>query len=177
MKKAFLLLSLAAMFSSPLAAQEIDPGLWRVNTTVTGNEMGQQMRAMSQAMQMLENQSPEVRRMIEQQMGGMLGIDIQTRDGAPTVSMNVCISPEDAKSGPIQNGRTDGDCTYQDVKQQGNRWSGTLVCDGDGFQGTGQFTATIHSKQHYTSQATLQSPKMGTMELAMEGRLQAPACG
>ncbi len=143
-------------------AQTIEPGLWEVQT-------GMQIPGLQEQ---LKNMPPEVRKMMEQRMGMGIGAG---KDGRPVV--RVCLTPQDVQQGPIREGHREGDCTYTQVSRSGSTWKGRLVCTNPPSQG--DFTVTLHSPQHYTSHAVMQTrgPDGGRTEMEMDARRLSGDCG
>ena len=104
---------------------------------------------------------------------GQTGLEVTGRraDGA----LRLCIGPEDAKQDPIREGRTEGDCTYTQVKRSGNTWTGRLTCKEPPSQG--DFTTTLHSATHFTTKAALTSKEHGRIDMNTEARRLSADCG
>ena len=172
MKTTLLSLSvcaLAAGLAGAAQAQSIQPGLWEFkhDTRMPGQPgMAAQMAQMREQM---KNLPPEARKMMEQQMASH-GVAMG-QDGA----LRLCISPEDAKADVIREGRTEGDCTFTQVSRSGNTWRGRMACRQPPSQG--DFTTTLHSATHYTTQAVLTSKEHGRIDMQTEARRVAADCG
>lgn len=159
----------AACIAGTAQAQSIQPGLWEFkhDTRMPGQPgMAAQMAQMREQM---KNLPPEARRMMEQQMAGQ-GMRMGG-DGA----LRLCISPEDAKADPIAEGRTEGGCTYTQVKRSGNTWTGRVTCKEPPSQG--DFTTTLHSATHFSTKAVLNSKEHGRIDASTEARRLSADCG
>ncbi len=168
------LLSLALIAVCPaVLANEIEPGLWEFRTKMDSPDGSSPVAAqMAQMQEQLKNLPPEVRKMMEQQMAGA-GVALGT--GGEGMSFRVCITPEDAKAGPIREGQQEGECVYSRVQQKGNTWSGRVTCSEPQMQG--DFTTTLHSPSHHTTEAQMQGQSIGTMTMQTESRRLGSDCG
>lgn len=171
------LVVLACAFAPPVYAQSIDPGLWEMESEMQGGPMGAgkggaQVAAM---LKQLENAPPEVRAMLEKQLG-ISGIG--TGDGGGMkMRVRTCLAPEDVKDEAIYEGKSDGECIFTKVNRNGNVWKGTMVCKGEDVNGTGEFVATWHSRSHYSTESVLRSEEMGEMKMRSENRRLSADCG
>lgn len=166
-KGALALLALMGL-SLTAMAQEIDPGLWEARVQMTApNGSG----PMGQMQEELKNLPPEMQEMMKQQMASM-GVGM---DGSMDLTVKQCVTPEDAKRGPVQEGQTEDDCTYTQVKRKGNTWTGKMVCTDPDMKG--DFTNTVHSRRHHAIEAVMTGPEVGKMVLKQESRWQAADCG
>lgn len=152
----------AALLASAAQAQSVEPGLWEMKSRMQMPGLQAQLKDMP----------PEVRKMMEQQMGIGLGAG---DDGLPAVRL--CLTPADVREGPIREGQREGDCTYTQVSRSDKLWKGRLVCANPPSQG--EFTVTLHSPQHYTSHAVMQSQGKGggRTEMEVEARRLSGDCG
>ncbi len=161
-------LALATAFVAPPAlADEMQPGLWEMKNDIEAPgmpDMEQQMAKMRAAM---ENMPPELRAQMEAQMAQM-GMTLGD-DG----TMQICITPEEAAKGPIQEGHSDGECTYRDVTREGKTMSGRLECR-EGESGT--FEVTMHNPRHFESLTRMQTPQ-GPHQIHSDARWLAADCG
>ena len=120
MKKTLALAAACIAFAAQ--AQTIQPGLWEFKHDMRMPGRPDVAAQMAQMREQMKNLPPEARKMMEQQMAGH-GMGMGA-DGA----LRLCIGSEDAKQDPIREGRTEGDCTYTQVKRSGNTWTGRLTC-------------------------------------------------
>ncbi len=152
----------AAVSAGAAQAQTIDPGLWEMQTSMQIPGLQEQ----------LKNMPPEVRKMMEQQMG----IGVAAGKGGRT-AVRVCLAPEDVREGPIREGHKEGDCTYTQVSRSAKTWKGRMVCTNPPSQG--DFTVTLHSPRHYTSRAVMQvqGKDGGRTEMDVEARRVSADCG
>ena len=150
-------------------AQTIQPGLWEFKHDMRMPGRPDVAAQMAQMREQMKNLPPEARKMMEQQMAGH-GMGMGA-DGA----LRLCIGSEDAKQDPIREGRTEGDCTYTQVKRSGNTWTGRLTCKEPLSQG--DFTTTLHSATHFTTQAALTSKEHGRIDMNTEARRLSADCG
>lgn len=168
MKKT-LAIAAATCITAAAQAQSIDPGLWEFKHEMRMPGQPDLAAQMAQMREQMKSMPPEVRKMMEQQMAGH-GIGMGS-DGA----LRVCISPEDAKRDPIREGSTEGGCTYSQVKRSGNTWTGRVTCKEPPSQG--DFTTTLHSATHFSTQAVLTSKQQGRMDMRSEARRLSADCG
>ena len=140
-------------------AQTIQPGLWEFKHDMRMPGRPDVAAQMAQMREQMKNLPPEARKMMEQQMAGH-GMGMGA-DGA----LRLCIGPEDAKQDPIREGHTEGDCT----------WTGRLTCKEPLSQG--DFTTTLHSATHFTTQAALTSKEHGRIDMNTEARRLSADCG
>jgi hypothetical protein len=168
------LLSLALVAVCPaVLANEIEPGLWEFRTKMQSPDGSSPIAAqMAQMQEQLKNLPPEVRQMMEKQMAGA-GLNVGL--GADAMSLKLCITPEDAKAGPVREGQREGECVYSRVQQKGNIWSGWVTCTEPQMQG--DFTTTLHSASHHTTEARMQGKSIGTMTMQTESKRLGDDCG
>ncbi|SRR5690606_1357795 len=152
-----------AVVVTPAQAQEIDPGLWEMTNDFDIPGLQDQMAQIRAAM---ENVPPELRAQMEAQMAqagvGMMG------DG----SLQVCITPEEAAAGVVEEGHTEDGCTHYDVKHDRKKVSGRLKCEGGE---TGTFEVLLHDRRHFESTTTLEMPQ-GTHRIQTTARWLGPDC-
>lgn len=163
------LLLAATCIAAAAQAQSIDPGLWEIkhDMRMPGNpEVAAQMAQMREQM---KNLPPQMREMMEQQMAS-LGVGMGA-DGA----LQLCISPDQAKADPIREGHTEGDCTYTQVKRSGNTWTGRITCTQP--PGEGDFTTTLHSATHFSTEAVMSSEEYGRIDMNTDARHLSADCG
>lgn len=166
----FVLLSLVGMGSMGSAqAQSMQPGLWEFKHDMKMPGQPDMNAQMAQMREQMKNLPPEARKMVEQQMSGM-GVGIG-EGGA----LRMCITPEDARDDYIREGRTEGDCTYTQVKRSGNTWRGRIVCKEAASQG--DFTTTLHSPTHFSTVANMTSKQHGRIDMKSEARRVSGDCG
>jgi hypothetical protein len=149
-------------------AADVRPGLWEFRSTrlnVAGlPDMSSQMALMQQQ---LKNLSPDMRRMMEEQMaarGVTLGNDGTVRS---------CITPEQAKQDNIYSGRTEGNCTLANVVKAGNTVKGRLTCTQP--LASGDFEARIDGPEHFTTRVDMKSPQ-GDMQMETDARWVSAQC-
>ena len=167
LKGGLALLALMGL-SLTATAQETDPGLWEIRVQMTSPDGSGPMAQMQEE---LKNMPPEMQQMMKQQMASM-GMSM---DGGMDMTIQHCVTPEEAQKGPVQEGQTEDGCTYTQVKQKGNTWTGKMVCTDPNM--TGDFTNTLHSRRHHTTEAVMTGPEVGKMLLKHEGRWKAADCG
>ena len=165
-----LLLGLTATAVADAAPPpDIRPGLWEFRSTrlnIAGlPDMSSQM---AHAQQYLRSLPPDMRRMVEQQMaarGVSLGNDGTVRS---------CITPEQAKSGTIYSGKTEGNCTLADVVKSGTTVRGRLSCTQP--TATGDFEAHVHTPERFTTRVDMNS-RNGSMQVETDARWLSDDCG
>ncbi|SMB22606.1 conserved exported protein of unknown function [Sterolibacterium denitrificans] len=150
-------------------AQGVQPGLWEFSHDMKMPGQPDMNARMAQMREQLKNLPPEARRMMEQQMSGM-GVGIG-EGGA----LRMCITPEDARDDFIREGRTEGDCTFTQVKRSGNTWRGRIVCKASASQG--DFTTTLHGPTHFSTVANMTSKQHGRVDMKSEARRVSGDCG
>lgn len=70
-------------------------------------------------------------------------------------------------------------CSYSNVKVVGHTYSGDLICTGD-FEGTGHFSITYDSDEHYTGTTTMTGTAHGhpvNSNNTIEGKWISADCG
>lgn len=167
----FRVLSVAALSfgaAGMVQAQSVTPGLWEFKQDIQIPGMPDMQAQLAQMQEQLKSMPPEMRAMLEQQMAGA-GVALG-QNGA----MRLCISPEEAAADPIYEGRQEGDCTYTNVKKRGNTWSGHVVCTEP--PGKGDFKTTLHSPQHFTTEASLDGED-GRIDFRVDARRVGADCG
>jgi hypothetical protein len=173
-----LISSFFVLASSSALARDINPGLWEMQNEMQGGILGSAGGAASEQMaamfKQLENAPPHVRAIMEQQLG-ISGIGAG-QGGGMKMSIRTCIKPEDIQDKLFENGKTDGDCTFNKVSQSGNVWKGAIVCKGEA-NASGSFTATLHSPDHYSMEMAMNSDEMGKVKMQMESRRVGDDCG
>ncbi|MFN3375612.1 MAG: DUF3617 domain-containing protein [Burkholderiaceae bacterium] len=150
-------------------AQIIQPGLWEFKHELRMPGQPDFAAQMAQMREQMKSLPPEARKLMEQQMAG-LGVGMGA-DGA----LRLCIGPEEAQKGPVREGHTEGDCTFTQVKQAGNTWSGRVVCKDPASQG--DFTTTLHSSSHFSTKAVMTSKQHGRIDMSSEARRVSADCG
>lgn len=167
------LLLVAALAASGIAGAaqptDIRPGLWEFRSTrlnIAGlPDMSSQM---AQAQQYLRSLPPDMRRMVEQQMaarGVSLGNDGTVRS---------CITPEQAKSDTIYSGKTEGNCTLDEVVKSGSTVRGRLTCTQP--TATGSFEANVQTPERFTTRLHMNSQR-GDMQMDTDARWIGADCG
>lgn len=167
--KQTLVLAAACLAASLAHAQGIDPGLWEFRHDIRVPGQPDMAAQMAQMREQMKNMPPETRKMMEQQMAGH-GMGMGS-DGA----LRLCIGPEDAQRDPVREGHTEGDCTFSQVKRNGNTWTGRVVCKEPPSQG--DFTTALHSATHFSTRAVLTSKQHGRMDMNTEARRLSTDCG
>jgi len=159
----------AAQAQAQVPTDALQPGLWEFKQQMQWPgrpDMGAQM---AQLQQQMKNLPPEVRQKVEQQMAskGMALGD----DGA----MRICITPEQAKAGPMQMEQGQGQCAFTKTNRSGNTWTGHMVCKQPPSEG--DFTTTLHGPTHFSTKAVLTSQQHGRIEMQTEARRLGGDCG
>ena len=165
-----LAFAIAALCVTTVAqAADVRPGLWEFRSTrmsVAGlPDMSSQMALMQQQ---LKNLSPDMRRMMEEQMaarGVSLGDDGTVRS---------CITAEQAKQDNIYSGRTEGNCTLANVVKTADTVKGRLTCTQP--QASGDFEARIDGPERFTTRLDMKSPQ-GDMQMETDARWVSAQCG
>lgn len=155
-------------------AQTLQPGLWEFKHHVQmaggDNAMAQRM---AQMQEQLKNMPPESRKMMQEQLASQ-GISMNMGAGGEPVVLRVCIGPEEAKADPVREGHSEQGCTYTKVSRQGNTWKGRVVCQEPPSQG--EFTTTLHSATHFSTQARVTSQEHGPVQMSTQARRIADDC-
>lgn len=155
--------------SAAVQAQTLQAGLWEFKNEMSipgDNAMAQRM---AQMRDQLKNMPPESRKMMEQQLASQ-GMAV----GDSGATLRLCISPEDAKADPVREGQTEGGCTYTQVSRNGNTWKGRVICQEPPSQG--DFTTTLHSTTHFTTQARVLSKEHGPVHMTTQARRLGSDC-
>jgi hypothetical protein len=133
MRKAILFLGVAAVSiaaaGAAISAARIQPGLWRISTTL---DMGQAMPQLT-----------------PQEIAQMRAMGVQLpAPGQPMIS-EVCVTAAQAAlDTPPNLERTQSGCAAQNVKNAGNKVSSDIVCTGR-IQGKGVMETTYSGMTHY----------------------------
>ena len=149
-------------------AQSIDPGLWEFKHDVRAPGMPDLNAQMAQMRERMKSLPPQMRQMMERQLANM-GVGLG-EGGA----LRVCMGLDDARRGPVREGHRDNDCTYTQVKRNGNTWSGRVTCTEPA--GQGKFTTTVHSASHFSTISVL-SGAQGRTEVKLDARRIGTDCG
>lgn len=160
---------LAFALTGNVHAQNVQPGLWEIKHDMRMPGQPDITTQMAQLREQLKALPPEARKMMEQQMGSM-GIGL-----GGDASLRICLTPEDIKDDVIREGHTEGDCTFTKVSRSGNTWRGKMVCTEPA--GQGDFTTTLHSPTHYTTEAIITSAEHGRVEMKTDARRISADCG
>lgn len=166
-----LVLGLCLTASGLAAAPPTDirPGLWEFRSTRLNIAGLPDMSAqMTQAQQYLRSLPPDMRRMVEQQMaarGVKLGNDGTVRS---------CITPEQAKSDTVYSGKTEGNCTLDQVVKSGSTVRGRLSCTQP--TATGDFEAQVQSPERFTTRVNMNSQR-GDLHMETDARWIGADCG
>lgn len=150
-------------------AQRIEPGLWEYQTDLRQPGKPDLAAQMAQMRDQMKHLPPEARRMLEQQMASA-GVGLG-KDGA----FRNCMAPEDVREDVIREGHREGDCTYSRVSRSGNTWRGQIACTDAAARG--EFTTTVHSSTHYTTEAVLTGKDTGRTEMKVQARRVSADCG
>ena len=113
-------LALALCASGTVLAADLKPGLWEFKSRTDMPGMPDMSAQMAQMQEQMKNMPPEARRMMEQQMAGH-GVAMGN-DGA----VQVCITPDSARSGSVWAGRSQGDCSYTNTSTTATQVGGTI---------------------------------------------------
>lgn len=163
--------------STQAVAQDIEPGLWEMQiemqSSMLGGAGGAAPAEMAAMLQRLENAPPEARAMLERL--GISGMGVGG-DGGMKMKVKTCVTPEDIKGGLFEDGKQEGDCTYSNVSQKGNTWQGNITCKG-GTNGTGNFVGTLHSRDHYSLEGTMNSAEAGKARMKVDSKRLGADCG
>lgn len=168
-------LSLATVQTQASAqTQTISPGLWEMQHNISSKSQSAEMAAIIKEM---EKAPPQIRKMMEENFG--IRAD-SGKSGGMQLKTQTCLAPEDIpKEDFIQEGKTDGECTFTKVVRKGNIWEGTITCQGkgdEGVRGVGDFVATLHSPTHYSIESALRNPKGEDFQMHTESRRVAESC-
>ncbi len=163
-----LALTFALCAAGTAHAADIKPGLWEFKSKMDMPGMPDMSAQMAQMQEQMKNLPPETRAMMEKQMAAQ-GVAMGS-GGA----LQVCITPEDAKGTRVFSGKTEGDCTYTNVVNSGDRIKGTITCTKPKASGT--FEALIDSPTHFTSKVNMKSDE-GSMKVDTDSRWLAADCG
>ena len=160
------------LLASGAQAQGIAAGLWEFKQDIRmpgQPDMAANVARMQQQLQQqMKNLPPHMRDRVEQQMAGM-GVGLG-QGGA----LRMCVSPEDAGRGPVREGHKEGECTYSQIRQSGNTWSGQVNCTQP--PGRGEFSTTIHTAKHYSTKSVLHS-QQGRIDMSVDARHVGADCG
>jgi hypothetical protein len=154
-------------FAISAHAQSVQPGLWEFRSDMKIPGQPDMAAQMAQMQKQIASLPPETRKAMEQQLAAM-GMGVGQQGG-----IRVCFGPEQTQQ-PIKEGHQDGTCTYTNVSRSGNTWKGRMVCTDP--RSEGDFTTTLHSAKHFTTEAALRSAK-GTMQMKSEARHVSADCG
>lgn len=130
MRSSIAFIGLLALASTPLHAEQIQPGLWEISSS--GMQIdGQQMPAMQQMLEQLNKLPPEQRQMMEQmlaQQGVALGDQ----------GVRVCLSEEQVKARrlPIEQ---EAGCTQEVTESSASHWTFRYQCPSSRGEGTARF--------------------------------------
>lgn len=149
-------------------AQTIDPGLWELTSEMKTPGQADTQQQMADLQKQLESMPAGMRGMLEKQMASM-GVGLGA-NGA----IRVCITPEQASTGGMYDGKQEGGCTYSNVKHSGKTITGTMTCTQPAMRG--DFVSTLHSESHFATQAKLTGTG-GVTEMTAVGRRLSADCG
>lgn len=167
MRSALAILTLAALASTPLLADQIRPGLWEVSSS--GMQIdGQQLPAMQQMLEQLDRLPPDQRRMMEDmlaQQGVALGDQ----------GVRVCLSEEQVKARrlPIEQ---EAGCTQQITESSASHWRFRYQCPSSSGEGVARFL----SDREFTTEvkSTIQSERgVQNAEVKTHARWVSDDCG
>ncbi len=161
-------LALALCASGAVLAADLKPGLWEFKSKADMPGMPDMSAQMAQMQEQMKNMPPEARRMMEQQMAGH-GVAMGN-DGA----VQVCITPDSARSGNVWAGKSQGDCSYTNTSTTATQVRGTINCTKP--KATGDFEAQIDGPTHFTSKVNMKSAE-GAMKVDTDARWVAADCG
>lgn len=150
-------------------AQTLQPGLWEFKNEVQAAGDNAMAQRMAQMREQLNNMPPQSRKMMQEQLAKQ-GVSL-----GDAGTLRLCISPEQAKADPVREGQSEQGCTYTQVSRNSNTWKGHIVCQEPPSQG--DFTTTLHSPTHFTTQARVTSKEYGPVEMSTQARRIASDCG
>jgi hypothetical protein len=139
-------------------------GLWDDTTTAT---MPSMMPPMSPA-QMAQLSPAQMAQMQAMQKPVVHGVHYQ-----------FCMTPAEVASDnpPTLNSKT---CSWANVTAAGHSFSGDVVCAGKLYNGTGHFSLSFDSDEHYTGQISMSGVTNGQSvksSSALEGKWVSADCG
>jgi hypothetical protein len=150
----------AVLLATPALAAHGKAGLWEITTTSSGARLSAQL-------------PPEV----EAKMRAR-GIKIPSGN---TFTVQHCMTAQEvAMDKPPPMSRGAQSCKVQNMKKTGQTVSADMVCSGKSMQGSGHFTMTYDSPEHYAGKMSFSMSANGhpmTMTNTMEGRWISPSCG
>lgn len=167
-RSTLLALGIAATATVCAQAQTIDPGLWELTSEMKTPGQADTQQQMADLQKQLESMPAGMRGMLEKQMASM-GVGLGA-NGA----IRVCITPEQASTGGMYDGKQEGGCTYSNVKHSGKTITGTMTCKQPAMRG--DFVSTLHSNSHFATQAKLTGSD-GLTEMTAVGRRLSADCG
>lgn len=158
---------LLALASSPLLAEQIQPGLWEVSSS--GMQIdGQPLPAMQQMLEQLDRLPPEQRQVMEQMLARQ-GVALGDQ------GVRVCLTEEQVKARrlPIEQ---EAGCTQEITDSSASHWTFRYQCPSSKGEGTARFI----SDREFTTEvkSTIQSGQ-GTQdaEVKSHARWVAADCG
>jgi len=145
------IVAMAAMSMSFISAAQADgikPGQWE--TSVKTNMANMPKISPEQAAQMKQ-----------------MGIELPTADKPMTVQQ--CITPEQAKLDKPFTPQEDKDCKVNNYKHVGNKVSGDIVCTGD-MKAAGKFAMTTYGDSAYKATSSIKgtSKQVGVVDQTFE---------
>jgi len=142
------IVAMGMTFTNAAQAEGIKPGQWE--TSVKTNMANMPKISPEQAAQMKQ-----------------MGIELPTAEKPMTVQQ--CITPEQAKLDKPFTPQEDKDCTVNNYKHVGNTVSGDIVCTGD-MKAAGKFSMTTYGDKSYKATSSIKgtSKQIGVVDQKFE---------
>ncbi|RZA11664.1 MAG: DUF3617 domain-containing protein [Lysobacteraceae bacterium] len=153
------------------SAQQLQPGLWDINSTMKSSN-GDMQRAMAQAQAQMATLPPEQRKMMEDMMNKQ-GIGMSPGGGT---SVRLCMTRDMVERDSIPTQQ--GNCKSTQSPRAGNTIKVNFSCTSPASSGDG--TVTFLSPTAYTSKMNIRSTQGGkteTLAVDSSGKWVSADCG
>ena len=162
-----------AQVASAAHAQNLQPGLWEISSTMQSGSGGME-KAMAELQKQMAAMSPEQRKMMQDTMAkqGM----VMGGSGPGSMDIKVCMTKEMVERNEVAS--MEGDCKSSNSARSGNSMKVTFVCTKPASSGEGQVTFT--SAQAYSARMTVNTSRNGkneTITMDGQGKWLSAECG
>lgn len=167
--------TLAATWALPAAAQKLAPGLWEHSVTMK-TDSGRMEAGMARMQQQLAAMPPEKRKQVEAMMAGQ-GMGMAAPGAGKPMVVKVCLTPEQAARDEMP--QTEGQCKQVSQERSGKNVRFKFACTGERpTTGEGEYTLDSDKAHHgRTVISTLAQGKPERMEMEHRARWLAADCG
>lgn len=157
-----------------LQAQNLQAGLWEINTQMQGGQADKMASSMEKMQKEMDKMPPEQRKMVQDMMAKQ-GVQMGSAGGAG-ITTKVCMSQEMVSRNDFSGQR--GDCTHTTSPRMGNTIKYSFVCTKPASSGEGEIT--FQGREAYSQNMKITSTVKGKpemMDMHSRGKWMGSDCG